>query len=76
MSAFEKDNVQRYNAHLYSEGNDNALDVEPVPAMYDADPEVLDGRQVLQRNFDVMFERDAGVLTFGEDTGGIGESTR
>ena len=33
---------------------------------------MLDGRQVLQRNFEVMFERDARVLTFGEDTGGIG----
>ena len=72
LSAFERDNRQRYNAHLYSEGNDNALDVEPVPATYSANPELVDGRQVLQRNFEVMFERDARVLTFGEDTGGIG----
>ena len=50
LSAFEKDNVQRYNVDLYSEGNDNALDVEPVAATYDADPEVLDGCPGARRN--------------------------
>ena len=33
---------------------------------------MMDGRQILQKNFEAMFRRDDRVLTFGEDTGGIG----
>ena len=72
LSAFEKDNVQRSTTPTSTaKATTTPWTWSPVPATYDADPEMLDGRQVLQRNFEVMFERDARVLTFGEDTGGI-----
>ncbi len=72
LDAFDANNHRRYSAHLTSEHGDSALKVTPMPATYDAEPEVLDGRQVLQRNFEALFEADPRVLTFGEDTGGIG----
>lgn len=72
LEAFDRDNDIRYSSTLYSDGADSALRVVPVPPRYDADPEQLDGRQILQRNFESMFRRDTRVLTFGEDTGGIG----
>ena len=72
LKAFDRDNDKRYSSTLYSDGADSALRVVPVPPSYDADAEQLDGRQILQRNFESMFRRDPRVLTFGEDTGGIG----
>ena len=72
LEAFDRDNDSRYSSTLYSDSADSALRVVPVPPSYDADPEQLDGRQILQRNFESMFRRDPRVLTFGEDTGGIG----
>ena len=72
LEAFDRENDKRYSSTLYSDEADSALRVEAVPATYDAQPEQLDGRQILQRNFEAMFSRDPRVLTFGEDTGGIG----
>ena len=72
LEAFDRDNDKRYSSTLYSDESDSALRVEAIPATYDAQPEQLDGRQILQRNFEAMFSRDPRVLTFGEDTGGIG----
>ncbi len=65
-------NRERYSSELHSSGYDSALEVNPVAARYDDDAPLVDGRQVLQRNFEVIFERRPEVLTFGEDTGGIG----
>ena len=66
------ENAVRYSAHLYSEGADSALRVAPVPVRYEADAPLVDGRQVLNRNFQEVFVRRPEVLTFGEDTGKIG----
>jgi 2-oxoisovalerate dehydrogenase E1 component len=72
LEAFDRANHERYSGSLYSDQADSALRVAAVPATYNDDPEMLDGRQILQRNFEEMFRRDPRVLTFGEDTGGIG----
>lgn len=63
---------RRYNSHLYSEGIDSALAIDSVPATYDADAPLVDGRLVLNRNFFEVFKTRPEVLTFGEDTGKIG----
>ena len=60
-----------YSAHLYSEGNDGALDVEEIPAEF-GDENLVDGRLVLQANFEKLFNVYPEILTFGEDVGGIG----
>ena len=64
-------NHNSYSAHLYSEGNDGALDVEEIPAEF-GDENLVDGRLVLQANFEKLFNEYPEILTFGEDVGGIG----
>ena len=60
----------RYSSNLYSDGADSALKVHEVPAVFT--DELVDGRQVLNKNFEEIFTKYPNVLTFGEDVGGIG----
>lgn len=65
------ENRTRYSRHLYSAGTDSVMEVPVRPAEF-ADGEWVDGRQVLQKNFEALFEAYPEVVTFGEDTGKIG----
>ena len=65
-------NVDKYSSYLYDETEHSALNVAPVSATYDAEPEMVDGRLILRDNFEHIFKTNPLVLTFGEDTGGIG----
>ncbi|MEC7653582.1 MAG: thiamine pyrophosphate-dependent enzyme, partial [Bacteroidota bacterium] len=72
IGSVSKKNYFRYNSDLYSEHSDSALKVLEVPVQYSTDSEMVDGRIVLQQNFDYIFANRPEVLTFGEDVGGIG----
>lgn len=65
------ENRKRYSDHLYSTGSDSISQVPVYPAAYDEE-EWVDGRQVLQRNFEALFNAYPEIVTFGEDTGKIG----
>lgn len=65
------ENRTRYSRHLYSDGADSVMEVPVRPAEF-ASEEWVDGRQVLQKNFEALFEAYPEVVTFGEDTGKIG----
>ena len=65
------ENRKRYSEHLYSTGSDSVSQVPVYPAAYDNE-EWVDGRQVLQRNFEALFNAYPEIVTFGEDTGKIG----
>jgi len=65
------ENRTRYSRHLYSDGKDSVMEVPVRPAEF-AGEEWVDGRQVLQKNFEALFEAYPEVVTFGEDTGKIG----
>ncbi len=73
LNAFEAKASDDYGSHIFSESADAALKVEPVPAQYKPDSEVVDGRQILQACFDNALARDPRVLAFGEDVGKIGD---
>ena len=60
----------RYSSSLYSDGADSALKVPEIPVIFS--DELVDGRQVLQKNFEEIFTRYPNALTFGEDVGRIG----
>ncbi|MDG2362919.1 MAG: thiamine pyrophosphate-dependent dehydrogenase E1 component subunit alpha, partial [Flavobacteriales bacterium] len=60
--------LHRYSSSLYSDGADSALKVSEIPAIFS--DELVDGRQVLQKNFEEIFTRYPNALTFGEDVGG------
>ncbi len=62
-----------YNSYLYSQSEDSPLKVEVIPAEYDENSRIVDGREVLQACFDAMLERDPRVFAIGEDVGKIGD---
>jgi pyruvate/2-oxoglutarate/acetoin dehydrogenase E1 component/TPP-dependent pyruvate/acetoin dehydrogenase alpha subunit len=66
-------NAGRYGSHLYSESRHSCLNVPEVPAEYAPDAPEVDGRIIIRDNFKVLFEREPLLLTFGEDTGKIGD---
>lgn len=68
-----RENADRYNSHLYSQSEDSALHVKEIPPVYKDDAEMVDGREVLQANFEAILSKDARVFAFGEDVGVIGD---
>ncbi len=66
-------NHDRFNSHLYSEGDQSPLKVEAIDPEYDADSEEVDGRIVLRDNFKAMFRKDPRTMVFGEDSGYLGD---
>lgn len=66
-------NADRYNSHLFTGTMEAPGNVEMIPARYDADSRLVDGREVLNACFDANFERDERLIAFGEDVGAIGD---
>lgn len=65
-------NFDRYSGQLHSTSEKNALKVNHIPAKYENEGRIEDGRIVLRDNFDALFSKHPEILTFGEDTGKIG----
>ncbi|HEY3085429.1 MAG TPA: thiamine pyrophosphate-dependent enzyme [Candidatus Dormibacteraeota bacterium] len=70
---YQRENVERYNSHLYSGSPDSPLNVPVVPPVYSDKSPTVDGRQVLVRNFDANFARDPRIFVIGEDVGKLGD---
>ena len=68
-----RQNEQRYNSFLYSQSAESPLHVPTVPPAYSEKSPVVDGRQVLVRNFDANFGRDPRIFVIGEDVGKLGD---
>jgi len=66
------DALKSYDSYLYNETPTSALNVKPVPPVYSADAQEVPGRQILRDNYDKLFSKYPLLVTFGEDTGGIG----
>ena len=73
LTAHREEAGGRYRSHLYSESAESPLGVPVVPAEYGPQPEVVDGRMVLLRNFDANFARDPRLFVIGEDVGRLGD---
>ncbi|PLX14728.1 MAG: transketolase [Salinivirgaceae bacterium] len=71
------DNYERigpdYHSHLYSETDKAAIKIKEVPIKYADKEETKPGREILRDNFDKIFAKYPEVVTFGEDTGKIGD---
>ena len=70
---YRRENTERYNSHLYSRSDASPLKVPPVEAAYTEKSVLVDGRQVLLRNFDANFARDPRIFVIGEDVGRLGD---
>ena len=63
----------QYSSHMYSVSNENALNQSAVPAVYNDESEMVDGREILLKCFDEALQRDPRIFAFGEDVGKIGD---
>ncbi|MGF7080294.1 alpha-ketoacid dehydrogenase subunit alpha/beta [Mucilaginibacter sp. UYCu711] len=66
-------NKERFNSKLFTGSSSSPLNVNVVPAHYEEDAALLDGREILNACFDANFERDITIVAFGEDLGAIGD---
>ena len=67
-------NIQpKYSSHLYSESEQNPINIEEVLPKYIDNAKDVDGRVVLRDNFDCIFSQYPETLIFGEDSGYIGD---
>ncbi|CAN5313585.1 alpha-ketoacid dehydrogenase subunit alpha/beta [soil metagenome] len=73
IEEYTKESQPEYSSHLYSESNENALDVAEVAPEYGEDSQEVDGRIIIRNNFDKIFETRPETLIFGEDSGEIGD---
>ncbi len=73
VQEFGKKNKKFYNTNLYREGKDSALFVEAINPVYSSDPLQLKGFQILNRNFDLLFDKYPNLISFGEDVGKLGD---
>ena len=73
VAEYRRENEERYNSFLYSRSAESPLEVPAVPAVYQQQPQAVDGRQILLRNFDANFARDPRIFVIGEDVGRLGD---
>jgi len=73
ISGFEQKSRDFYNKHLYRKEAGSALKVKPKPARYNTEGIEINGSEILSRNFDVLFEKYPTLVTFGQDTGKLGD---
>ncbi len=73
LEKYKEENHARYSAKLYNETDRSAMRVSPVPVAYGEESPMVNGREIIRDNFDAIFEKNPLVVTFGEDTGKIGD---
>jgi len=72
LENYSAKNFDRYSSNLYSETNLSPLNFSEVKPVYSEDI-LVDAREILRDNFDVLLSNKPEVLIFGEDVGNIGD---
>jgi len=67
-----KQGNKKYSSHLYSETEYSALKIKEIKPTYSNEDVWLNGSEILQANYDIVFAKNPKVVIFGEDVGGIG----
>ncbi len=62
-----------YNDKMYREGADSTLKVAAVAPTYSEDAELVTGSTIISNNFHKIFSKYPNTVTFGEDTGFMGD---
>ncbi len=73
IKRFEEKTAGFYNGKLHREGKDSALNEKPVPVKYNDESIEVNGSEIVNKNFDVLFDNYPNLVTFGEDTGKLGD---
>jgi 2-oxoisovalerate dehydrogenase E1 component len=61
-----------YSDSLYNDSADAVIHQKSVQEIYPKKQVLVNGREILRDNFDTLFTKHPLLVTFGEDTGGIG----
>lgn len=72
LSLSKIENHDRYSSYLHSQSPMNALNISSNPAQYEGEVKMMDGREILRKNFGSILEKYPNTLIFGEDSGKIG----
>jgi pyruvate/2-oxoglutarate/acetoin dehydrogenase E1 component len=72
LEKYAAKNFDRYSSHLYSETDFSPLNIHEVKPVYTED-KLVDAREILRDNFDILLSAKPEVLIFGEDVGNIGD---
>ncbi len=73
LRQLKDENAKRYHAHLYNEGEKSTLRVKEVKAVVSPDAKMVNGYELINAYFDILFSQNDNVLAFGEDVGRIGD---
>lgn len=68
-----QENKSLYNSHLYNQGSKSALKVQEVKPLISFDAVSVNGYEILNKYFDLLFANNNLVVAFGEDVGKIGD---
>ena len=66
-------NYEKYSKYLYNESPRSVLRIPEIQPRFSEASPFITGREILVKNFDKIFAKYPLVLTFGEDTGKIGD---
>ncbi len=72
-NSMRKDGFEKYSSQLHSNTLYSAMQVPTIEAIYPAEPETLNGFEVLNAYFDNLLATNPKVMAFGEDVGNIGD---
>ena len=73
LASYLKAETPFYSKHLYNEGPKSTLNVPVVEAEINSESANLNGYEILNKYFDLLFETNPAVYAFGEDLGNIGD---
>lgn len=66
-------NYTRFSSFQQSISVDSPMNVKAVPAEYAPNAPMIDGREILNKNFDYLLSTNSRVFIIGEDVGKIGD---
>ena len=66
-------NFKRFDSFQYSISEESPLKISAVAPQYDGSSPSVDGREILNKNFDYLFSIDPRIFILGEDVGKIGD---
>lgn len=73
LNRTKQENWVRFNTYLYSQSDESPLQITPVAPVYAEDAPLLDGREIINKNFEALLASDPRIFAIGEDVGKIGD---
>lgn len=64
---------ERYSSHLYSESAESVFKQIHIPPRYNAEPQLVNGSEIMNACFDYHLQHDSRIIAFGEDVGQLGD---